>query len=236
MEASIAREPYASQKQQDRSQLSRVLYTPCHSDTTSHLALYHTSSRWIEATGDGAPLAYTVKFTPRDNDIIVGKLEYHVQPDPTVADKALVEVTIGKTDGEVCSIKVNDEGDGARPTDPVAVSISNSIPPSESQSGTIELPYFHFRIPFEAEMALSTGRTVDETETKAEIHATYHHGPTRLSHSEGMFLLPPCTDPKSEAMVVASVLGMLWRLRSLDGGRGNKKALKMIKRNIFGSP
>ncbi|GFF63537.1 hypothetical protein IFM47457_00400 [Aspergillus lentulus] len=70
-------------------------------------------------------------------------------------------------------------------------------------------------------------RTVDETETKAEIHATYHHGSTRLSHSE---------DPKSEAMVVASVLGMLWRLRSVDGGRGNKKALKMIKRNIFGSP
>ncbi|GFF42326.1 hypothetical protein IFM58399_06571 [Aspergillus lentulus] len=134
MEASIARELYASQKQQDRSQLPRVLYIPCHSDTTSHLALYHTSSWWIEATGDGAPLAYTVKFTTRDNGIIVGKLEYHVQPDPTVADKALVEI------------------DSAQPTDPVAIGISYPIPPSESQGGTAKLPYFHFRMPFGTEM------------------------------------------------------------------------------------
>ncbi|GFF65676.1 hypothetical protein CNMCM6936_008796 [Aspergillus lentulus] len=234
MEASIARELYASQKQQDRSQLPRVLYIPCHSDTTSHLALYHTSSWWIEATGDGAPLAYTVKFTTRDNGIIVGKLEYHVQPDPTVADKALVEI------------------DSAQPTDPVAIGISYPIPLLESQGGTAKLPYFHFRMPSGTEMTqfdwqvqpveheplryTLMRRSVDETETKAEIHATYHHRSTRLSHSEGIFLLPPCTDPRSEAMVVASVLGMLWRLRFLDGGRENKKALKMIKRNIFGSP
>jgi hypothetical protein len=79
-------------------------------------------------------------------------------------------------------------------------------------------------------------RPVDEKETKAEIPAIYHHGSTRLSHSEGALLLPPCTNCKCEAMIVASVLGMLWRLRSLDGERGNKEALKMIKRNIFGSP
>jgi hypothetical protein len=99
MEASIVGEVYASQKQQDRSQLSstpehlsRVLYIPCHSVTTSYLALYHVSSLWIEATGDGPPVAYTVKFTTGDKDAVVGTVEYHVQPESTGTVHAQVEL------------------------------------------------------------------------------------------------------------------------------------------------
>jgi hypothetical protein len=95
----MAGEVYASQEQQDRSQLSttpehlsRALYIPCHSDTTAHLALCHISSRWIEATGDGPPVAYTVKFTTGDKDEVVGTVEYHVQPESTGTEHAQVEL------------------------------------------------------------------------------------------------------------------------------------------------
>jgi hypothetical protein len=170
--------------------------------------------------------------------------------------------TIGNTDDEVCSIKVN--GDSARPTDPVAVGISYPIPPSETKVGTVKHPYFHFRMPFESEMIqfdwqihpvelgplrytlvrmpFEGTENPDEnnTEPKAEVHAIYHHIGLGVSmsesHSEGVLLLPPCTDPKSETMIVASMLGMLWRLRSLDGGTRKEKPLKIFKKTLFGSP
>ncbi|KAF4213553.1 hypothetical protein CNMCM5878_010337 [Aspergillus fumigatiaffinis] len=149
MEASIVGEVYASQKQQDRSQLSstpehlsRVLYIPCHSVTTSYLALYHVSSLWIEATGDGPPVAYTVKFTTGDKDAVVGTVEYHVQPESTGTVHAQVELTVGKGDEKVCSIKVNGDSDSAQPIDPVAVSISYPVSPSETQPGQSSFPTF----------------------------------------------------------------------------------------------
>ncbi|RHZ63619.1 uncharacterized protein CDV56_108682 [Aspergillus thermomutatus] len=262
--------------------LSRVLYIPRHDGTTSHLPLYDISSRYFEAIGDAPigsskytvslgmmkrpkgdgtdhiPVAYIVNFTAGDKDKVVGTVEYRVQPDSTVADNAEVEMTIGKTEEEACSIKVN--GNSAQPIDPVTVGISYPIPPSETKVGKVKHPYFHFRLPFESKMTQFDWQvhpvehgplrytlvrlpeeTADEssTEPKAEIHAIYHHiglgVSMSVSHSEGVLLLPPCADPKSEAMIVASVLGMLWRLRGLDGGKGTKEAEKTTKKHRFGS-
>jgi hypothetical protein len=51
-----------------------------------------------------------------------------------------------------------------------------------------------------------------------------------------MLLLPSCIDLKVEAMVVANVLVCSGSCGPWIGGRGNKKALKMIKGNILGRP
>ncbi|GFF53230.1 transcription factor kayak [Aspergillus udagawae] len=163
--------------------------------------------------------------------------------------------TIGNADEEACSIKFN--SDGAQRIDPVAVGVSYPIPPSVTKVGTVKHPYFHFRMPFESKMAqfewqvhpvehgplrytlvrMPGEETTDESsaEPEADVHAIYHHIGLGVSmsvpHSEGVLLLPPCTDPKSEAIIVASVLGMLRRVRGLDGEKGKKEA----KHHRFGS-
>ncbi|KAL2838199.1 hypothetical protein BJX68DRAFT_249099 [Aspergillus pseudodeflectus] len=59
----------------------------------------------------------------------------------------------------------------------------------------------------------------------AKIEAIYHHVGLGLSlsqaYSEGVLLLSPGTDPRAEAVYVASVLAMLWRLRRIDAA-GNE--------------
>ncbi|GIK00851.1 hypothetical protein Aspvir_004880 [Aspergillus viridinutans] len=208
--------------------------------------------------GDGTdhvPVAYIVNFTAGDKDKTVGTVEYRVQPDSAVTENAEVELTIGNADEEACSIKVH--SDSAQPIDPVAVGVSYPIPPSETKVGKVKHPYFHFRMPFESRMAQfewqvrpvehgplrytlvrmpgeeTTGES--STEPEADVRAIYHHiglgVSMSVSHSEGVLLLPPCTDPKSEAMIVASVLGMLRRVRGLDREKGNKG----VKHHRFGS-
>jgi hypothetical protein len=163
--------------------------------------------------------------------------------------------TIGNADEEACSIIVN--SDCAQLIGPVAVGVSYPIPPSVTKVGTVKHPYFHFRMPVESKMAqfewqvhpvehgplrytlvrMPGEETTDESsaEPEADMHAIYHHIGLGVSmsvpHSEGVLLLPPCTDPKSEAMIVASVLGMLRWVRGLGGEKGNKEA----KHHRFGS-
>jgi hypothetical protein len=70
------------------------------------------------------------------------------------------------------------------------------------------------------------------------IQAIYHHIGLGVSlsqtYSEGVLLLPLGLDPTSEATYVASVLGILWRLRRLDGagneGGGQKRRLDAVKK------
>ncbi|KAL3492437.1 hypothetical protein BJX62DRAFT_236255 [Aspergillus germanicus] len=74
------------------------------------------------------------------------------------------------------------------------------------------------------------------------IEAIYHHVGLGLSlsqaYSEGVLLLPPGTNPRAEAVYVASVLGMLWRLRGMDvagnEGVGGKSRLRSVKRLLKG--
>ncbi|KAJ0425220.1 hypothetical protein BJY00DRAFT_274990 [Aspergillus carlsbadensis] len=74
------------------------------------------------------------------------------------------------------------------------------------------------------------------------VEAIYHHVGLGLSlsqaHSEGVLLMRPGTDPRAEAVYVASVLAMLWRLRRLDAagneGVGGKSWLGSAKRLLKG--
>jgi hypothetical protein len=74
------------------------------------------------------------------------------------------------------------------------------------------------------------------------IEAIYHHVGVGLSlsqaYSEGVLLLPLGTDPRAEAVYVASVLGMLWRLRGMDvagnegvGRKGWRRTVKGLLHN-----
>lgn len=77
---------------------------------------------------------------------------------------------------------------------------------------------------------------------KVEIEAIYHHigvgASLALQHSEGVLLLRPPSSANSgtEALVVGSMLGMLWRLRGLDGdGEGKKSRFSGLKSLIKGN-
>ncbi|KAF7180249.1 hypothetical protein CNMCM7691_009416 [Aspergillus felis] len=280
METPNAWEIYASSKQLSRNNWRSVAASLGRQLSTTPEHLSRVFPQYFEAIGDApigsskyavclglmkrpkgdgtdhVPVAYIVNFTAGDKDKVVGTVEYRVQPDSTVTENAEVELTIGNADEEACSIKAN--SDSAQPVDPVAVSVSYPIPPSETKVGTVKHPYFHFQMPFESKMAQFEWQThpvehgplrytlvrmpgeeaTDEssTEPEVDVHAIYHHiglgVSMNVSHSEGVLLLPPCTDPKSEAMIVASVLGMLRRVRGLDGEKGNKE----VKHRRFGWP
>lgn len=59
----------------------------------------------------------------------------------------------------------------------------------------------------------------------SDIHAIYYHigvgASLSLPYSEGILLLPASLSSAEDSVVVASTLGMLWRLRELCGGNGN---------------
>jgi hypothetical protein len=76
-----------------------------------------------------------------------------------------------------------------------------------------------------------------------DIQAIYYHvrldDSLSLPYSEGMLLLPISRSSVEESIVVASALGMLWRLRDLHRGKGkigkvgkteNKSQLSSLKR------
>lgn len=71
-----------------------------------------------------------------------------------------------------------------------------------------------------------------------KIEAIYHHVGVGLSisqaHSEGVLLMPQWADPRAEAIYVASVLGMLWRLRGMDVAGNEGVGLKGWRRTVKG--
>ncbi|KAE8315871.1 hypothetical protein BDV41DRAFT_529398 [Aspergillus transmontanensis] len=118
---------------------------------------------------------------------------------------------------------------------------SYPIPSLETRDGIFKQPYFTFQIPsedgekkttFEWQVhPLHTGRmryTLVRVPSRhhgiadpdpLDIVAIYHHigvgASLSLPYSEGILLVPHGMNHKTEAMVVGSALGMLWRLRKL---------------------
>jgi hypothetical protein len=127
--------------------------------------------------------------------------------------------------------------------DAISMSTSYPIPPTTWKKKVYAHPYFAFQIPGEKGTALewqihpvSQGRlrytlvriplgqeTGDAATPKvlsdADILAIYHHiGDTisfPLPASEGVLLISPDMDSATEAIVVASALAFLWKLRLL---------------------
>lgn len=124
-----------------------------------------------------------------------------------------------------------------------------------------EHPHFAFRFPGESESALEWqihpiphGRlrytlariphahkaedTAPKVPSDKDILAIYHHIGDTLSlplpFSEGVLLLPSDMEPEMEAIVVASVLALLWQLRRLSKtGKGVASGGKSSKRGRF---
>jgi hypothetical protein len=124
-------------------------------------------------------------------------------------------------------------------------------------------PYFAFQIPGQADASLEWqihptlhGRLryslvrIPQAQSSAapagpgepsenDVLAIYHHIGEGVSlplpYSEGVLLLPPDMDAATEAIVVASVLGMLWQLRQLcRTGKGIGPVSKSPSKGRFG--
>ncbi|KAL2826932.1 hypothetical protein BJY01DRAFT_255848 [Aspergillus pseudoustus] len=140
---------------------------------------------------------------------------------------------------------------------PFPLQTTYPIPPSQTALGPISHPYFDYDLTSRPELAqlrweihpvedgplrytLTRSPLGDpgQSEPDTNIQAIYHHNGLGVSlsqtYSEGVLLLPLVVDPRSEAIYVASVLGMLWRLRRLDGagneGGGQKRRLDAVKK------
>lgn len=124
---------------------------------------------------------------------------------------------------------------------PVPLSISYPIPPSSTRVGTFKHPYFAFRIPAPDAGSIAVewqihpiqqGRMrytlvrCPAQQQQDDILAVYYHigveASLSLPYSEGVLLVPGSQGSAGDsgAIVVASALGMLWRLRELHGTDG----------------
>lgn len=141
------------------------------------------------------------------------------------------------------------------------MSISYPIPQTVFRKKAYVYPFFAFQLPGEDKTYLewqihpvSQGRlrytlvrvpqkheTVDgaapSPPLEKDILAIYHHigdiVSLPLPTSEGVLLLATDMSPETEAIVVASVLGLLWRLRQISktgkGPGADRKVSKFIK-------
>lgn len=137
--------------------------------------------------------------------------------------------------------------------------ITYPIPPSKTRDGEVKHPYFSFQVPGQAgttefqwqihpvengslrytlvripQSGAADGQGSEVQ--KVEVEAIYYHigvgASLSLPYSEGVLLLrsPSFADAGAEALVVGSMLGMLWRLRELDeDGKGKKSRFSGLK-------
>ncbi|CEJ54856.1 hypothetical protein PMG11_01145 [Penicillium brasilianum] len=160
-------------------------------------------------------------------------------------------------------LKSQEKDSVERPEDTaISMSISYPIPPISIRKRVYVYPYFAFQIPGEDKTYLewqihpvSQGRlrytlvrvpqkheTVEGAAPSIPLDkdflAVYHHvGDTvslPLPTSEGVLLISPDMNPETEAIVVASVLGLLWQLRQISTTGiqpgADRKVSKFIKR------
>jgi hypothetical protein len=147
---------------------------------------------------------------------------------------------------------------GSAATETTRVSISYPVVPSQTGSASQQAPLPYFRV--------TVGSSIWEWQTqqhhhgrlrytlvrlpaqdqsadagREEILAIYNHvgmeASVTLPYSEGVLLLPSPANPRTETMVVASLLTMLWRLRDLSGEAGGKQGGKVTEsmKKRFGS-
>lgn len=79
---------------------------------------------------------------------------------------------------------------------------------------------------------------VDDIADESKTLAVYHHVGVALSlaqaDSEGVLLLPDNDNPALEALVVTSLLGMLWQIRAMDGRNMKKEKSHRRAKTLLG--
>ncbi|KAB5551266.1 hypothetical protein GE09DRAFT_167628 [Coniochaeta sp. 2T2.1] len=134
----------------------------------------------------------------------------------------------------------------------IPVRMSFPIPDSITKSGISQNPYFAFVLPggggrtYQWEIhpvehgplrytLVSVGGADGRQKTE---EAMYHHvglgaSLSTMQYSEGILLLPPCRDSALEGVVVASLLGLLWRVRAM-GDNGRRTSETGRRNSLFG--
>ncbi|KAL2825327.1 hypothetical protein BDW59DRAFT_161804 [Aspergillus cavernicola] len=205
--------------------LSRALYIPRHDSSTSRVRRQFPVYRRYRAEEEGTfsdVLAYAVDFTTTaaagGGDIrVMGSVQRHSFPSTSSAGSTEVV--------DVAIVSAIDDADAA-----VLTSRTGDIHPL--QDGRMRYTLVQIGSPHRSFAA--------DQPNPLDIVAIYHHigvgAALSLPYSEGVLLVSPGMNPKLEAMVVGSALGMLWRLRELRGERQvSWRASRYSRKVHFGS-
>ncbi|KAL2820108.1 hypothetical protein BJX63DRAFT_338564 [Aspergillus granulosus] len=205
---------------------------------------------------DGCSVSYLVDFMDSSGDSMGARVKRRGGP----SQLGDVEVDINANDDLLALTVVGEYH-------PVSLATTYPIPPSQTKLGPTYHPYFRYDMSSGFDLAqlcweihpvedgplrytLSHTPAGDvmpsqpqiQSQSNEYMEAIYHHISLGLSlsqaYSEGVLLLPPALDPRSETIYVGSMLGILWRLRRLDGP-GNKvggktKRLDAVKKLLKG--
>ncbi|KAB5580025.1 hypothetical protein GE09DRAFT_423074 [Coniochaeta sp. 2T2.1] len=134
----------------------------------------------------------------------------------------------------------------------IPVRMSFPIPDSITKAGISRNPYFGFVLPGRGGRTYQweihpvehgplryTLVSVDGADGSQKTEeAIYHHmglgaSLSTIQYSEGILLLPPCRDSALEGVVVASLLGLLWRVRAM-GDNGRRTSETGRRNSLFG--
>ncbi|KAF4201068.1 hypothetical protein CNMCM8927_002051 [Aspergillus lentulus] len=196
---------------------------------------------------NGASVVYDVTFRKQGEEV-AGSVRYQgVAGEQPPEQSVEVELAIASADDTAGFLTSKDSASmGSAGAETTRVSMSYPTVPSELRNAPHQAPLPYFQVKVAAETSTWEWQThahhhgrlrytlvrlpVQDQSADAcgdEVLAIYNHvgvgASVSLPYSEGVLLLPPRTDPRMEAMVVASLLTMLWRLRDLSGGAGGKR-------------
>ncbi|KAF4238185.1 hypothetical protein CNMCM8980_002159 [Aspergillus fumigatiaffinis] len=196
---------------------------------------------------NGASVAYDVTFRRQGEDVVGSVRCQGVAEEQSPEQSVEVELAIASADDTAGFLTTKDSATtGSTGTETTRVSISYPAVPSETRNAPHQAPLPYFQVKVAAEPSTSEWQThshhhgrlrytlvrlpaQDQSADacREEVLAIYNHvgvdSSMSLPYSEGVLLLPPRADPRMEAMVVASLLTMLWRLRALSGGERGKR-------------
>ena len=101
------------------------------------------------------------------------------------------------------------------------------------------LRYSLYILPPPPEVVSGGSETPEQEAAQPILRAIYHHNGLGISlsqgHSEGVLLVPEHKESNSnhsewEGVIIASVLGLLWRLRNMNGSQGMPKSVSRQSR------
>lgn len=207
------------------------------------------SSKYMVALGlmakpsPDAPISHEVSFTGREE--VVGSVR---------SSSETVELRIRPQEKETAAILTTGGNE-------IPLTVTYPIPASVTRDGTFLHPYFTFQLPHDSQRASTftweihpseqgrmrytlvrrralhqqQGMRIVEVGVEQDVQAVYYHvgygASLSLPYSEGILLLPLGSSPARTSLVVASALGMLRRLRELQGvsevGKESKKKLRL---------
>lgn len=239
--------------------LSRAIYVPYHGGNTSHLPLYDISKAYERSIGDA--LVGGAEFKTRlclmakpTHNSVNTDVRFWVDVEPGTG-RAVVEerrLGVGEQVNMLLPSGVDEDFymDTSLDGRQHSVTTSYPLPDRRVRGQTIRYPYFTVTSPDEKHtlewqvrpdtlgklgyvLVDSTTPSVDEP----EILAMYHHAgiEPELPHryAEGVLLLPEHSDRINDTVIVASLFGLLWKIRAMGRKTGCKRRRMWRLGDIF---